>query len=108
MLWPNDPEGLFTTLSALMNTFAGLCFSLLMRKNSTEKGTNSKLIKMWGLLAFCLILFGGIMGLWEPVNKKRWSFSFAFITSGITGAALCLCFALVDMLDNKFIKEKLA
>lgn len=48
------------------------------------------------------------MGLWEPVNKKRWSVSFAFVTSGISGAALCLCFAVVDILDNKFIKEKAA
>lgn len=43
----------------------------------------------------------------DACNKKRWSVSFAFITSGISGAALCLCFALVDIMNKPFIKEKL-
>ena len=34
MFYPNDPEGLFSTLTSLMNTFYGLCFSLLMRYNT--------------------------------------------------------------------------
>jgi predicted acyltransferase len=34
MLYPNDPEGLFTTLSSFTNTLAGLAFSLLMRHNT--------------------------------------------------------------------------
>ncbi len=34
MMYPNDPEGLFSTLTSLMNTFSGLCFSLLMRYNT--------------------------------------------------------------------------
>ena len=34
MMYPNDPEGIFTTLSAFTNTLAGLAFSLLMRYNT--------------------------------------------------------------------------
>jgi len=33
MMYPNDPEGFFTTLSSLTNTYAGLAFSLMMRWN---------------------------------------------------------------------------
>jgi predicted acyltransferase len=107
MMWPNDPEGLFTTLTAFLNTFAGLCFSLLMRRNSQQKGSNLTLLKMWGALSVGLAAVGGLAAIGEPVCKKRWSVSFAFITSGLSGAALCLCFVLVDMLDKPIIKEKL-
>jgi predicted acyltransferase len=32
--YPNDPEGLFSTLTALMNTMQGMCYTLLMRHNT--------------------------------------------------------------------------
>lgn len=34
MMWPYDPEGILSTLPSIFNTFIGLCYSLLMRKNS--------------------------------------------------------------------------
>jgi predicted acyltransferase len=107
MFWPYDPEGFISTLPSFLNTFAGLCYTLLMRRNSQQKGSNLTLLKMWAALSLGLIAVGGLAAIGEPVCKKRWSVSFAFITSGITGAALCLCFVLVDMLDKPFIKEKL-
>lgn len=107
MLWPNDPEGLFSTLTAFINTFAGLCFSLLMRKNTQRKGSNSDLVKYWLGLAGILAVLGGALVAFEPVCKKRWSASFAFFTSSLSGGALCLCFYLVDILNKPLIKEKL-
>ena len=106
MMWPNDPEGIFTTLSALVNTFAGLCFSLVMRSNGQEG--NKALTKKWLYLTGALITLGGLFTILEPVCKKRWSVSFAFYTSALSGLALCLCFFVVDILDKPLIKEKLA
>jgi hypothetical protein len=45
MMLPYDPEGIISTLPSFVNTFAGLCYSLLMRKNSSNKGTNITLLK---------------------------------------------------------------
>ena len=64
------------------------------------------LLKYWAVFTGILILIGEttfILG--EPVCKKRWSVSFAFITSGISGAALCFCFIAVDILNKPFIKN---
>lgn len=106
MMYPNDPEGVFTTLSAFTNTLAGLAFSLLMRYNTQKKGDKMNLLKYWSLLTAVLIGLGLIAYFsGEPVCKKRWSISFAFITSGLSGAALSFCFVVVDMLDKPFIKN---
>ena len=59
-------------------------------------------------LAATFAAFGGLLAIFEPVCKKRWSASFAFLTSSYTGFLLCLCFFLVDILDKPLIKEKLA
>ena len=61
----------------------------------------------WLLLSIFLIGTGYLISQGDACNKKRWSVSFAFITSGISGLALTLCFIFVDILDKKFIKEKL-
>jgi len=108
MMWPNDPEGIFTTLSSFVNTFAGLCFSLVMRYNTQKKGDNKSLVKYWVGLSGTFAAVGGLLAIFDPVCKKRWSASFAFLTSGYTGFLLCLCFFLVDILDKPLIKEKLS
>jgi len=59
-------------------------------------------------LAATFAAIGGLLAIFEPVCKKRWSASFAFLTSSYTGFLLCLCFFLVDILDKPLIKEKLA
>jgi predicted acyltransferase len=107
MIYPNDPEGIFTTLSAFTNTYAGLIFSLLMRWNSQKKGTNQTLMKQWLIFASSLAVIGGLFVIFDPVCKKRWSVSFAFFTSAISGFGLSLCFNVVDILNNPFIKEYL-
>ena len=107
MMYPNDPEGLFSTLTSFMNTFYGLCFSLLMRYNTQKKGNKTDLLLMWSLLSMTLIAVGYEITHGDACNKKRWSVSFGFITSGISGTALCLCFVFVDILNKPFIKEKL-
>ena len=65
------------------------------------------LLLLWVLLSIVLITVGYEITFGDACNKKRWSVSFGFITSGISGAALCLCFIFVDILNKPFIKEKL-
>ena len=65
------------------------------------------LLLYWTLLSMSLITVGYLISYGDACNKKRWSVSFAFASSGISGAGLCLCFVVVDMLNKPFIKEKL-
>ncbi len=65
------------------------------------------LLFKWLILGLSLLLIGYEASFGEPVNKKRWSISFAFITSGLSGLSLCLCFVIVDILNYKLIKETL-
>ncbi len=107
MFAPTDPEGIFTTLSAFINVFNGMFYSLLMKYNTKRfQGDKSSLLIMWSILTIVLILIGyETSAIGDVINKKRWSVSFAFVTSGISGTALCLCFIFVDILDRPRIKN---
>ena len=51
---------------------------------------------------------GGLAAIGDAVCKKRWSVSFAFLTSSFSGLWLCICFYIVDILDKRVIREQLA
>jgi hypothetical protein len=59
MIYPNDPEGLFTTLSSFINAYAGYWFSLTM---FDHKGQTKKTVIIWtvagALCALNLAAFG--------------------------------------------------
>ena len=107
MFAPTDPEGVFTTLTAFINVFNGMFYSLIMRYNTRRfNGDKMSLLLLWSLLTIVLILIGyETSAIGDAINKKRWSVSFAFVTSGFSGAVLCLCFALVDIYNKSWIKN---
>ncbi len=107
MFAPTDPEGIFTTITAFINVFTGIFFSLLMRYNTKRfNGDKSSLLLLWSLLTIVLIIIGyETSAIGDVINKKRWSVSFAFVTSGFSGSVLCLCFALVDIYNKPWIKN---
>ena len=107
MFAPTDPEGVFTTLTAFINVFTGMFYSLIMRYNTKRfNGDKMSLLLLWSLLTIVLIIIGyETSAIGDEINKKRWSVSFAFVTSGLSGAVLCLCFALVDIYNKPWIKN---
>ena len=74
-----DPEGLLSTLGALVNVLAGAMAGIYVQR----RGIKASL----GMLVFCgfmLFIFGlGIDG-WVPIIKKIWTPSFALYSSGVT------------------------
>jgi predicted acyltransferase len=106
MLWPTDPEGLFTTISAVFNTYAGLMFCLLMKSVKDTSNKNTLLFK-WLLLSFSLATLGLYISYWEYPNKKIWTIPFAFITSAFTGLFLCFLYFLIDVLNFPLLKNYL-
>ncbi|MBP7664159.1 MAG: DUF5009 domain-containing protein [Shewanella sp.] len=91
-----DPEGLLSTIPAIVNALAGVFVGHFIVK-SHPKGEWVKV----GLLAVaggaCLAL-GWLLDLIIPVNKELWTSSFVLVTSGWSMILLAAFYALVDVL----------
>lgn len=92
-----DPEGLLSTIPAIVNALAGVFVGHFIVK-SHPKGEWVKV----GLLAAaggaCLAL-GWLLDLIIPVNKDLWTSSFVLVTSGWSMILLAAFYALVDVLN---------
>ena len=101
MIFPNDPEGLFTSLGAFLNAFAGYTFCLIMMDN---KGDINKVMKLWviGSLIMGAVVYP--LTIMMPLNKKIWSISFVFLTSAVSGLSLTFITFFVDVLGGKHPK----
>jgi predicted acyltransferase len=65
------------------------------------------MLKIWTILGIVLAVIGLLFALFNPLNKKIWSLSFMFFTSGMSVICLILIYLLVDILDSKIIKKVL-
>lgn len=101
MIYPNDPEGLFTTLSAFLNAYAGYYFCLIMLDN---KNQIKKILTLWTVASLLLGAVVSPLTLMMPLNKKIWSISFVFLTSAASGLALTLITYLFDVLNKKYVR----
>ncbi|EAS02013.2 heparan-alpha-glucosaminide N-acetyltransferase, putative (macronuclear) [Tetrahymena thermophila SB210] len=104
MMKPSDPEGLFTTLGALVTTFIGLCYGLALQEFKSQK---KRLSCIWFVMSLVLVFIGGICCFLTPINKKVWSPSFVFIVGSMSGAFLNLCFIVVDIYNNLKLNKAL-
>jgi predicted acyltransferase len=94
----NDPEGLFTTLTAFINGYAGYWYCLTMFDN---KNDTKKLVKIW-IVAGVLCCLTALPLTWlMPLNKKIWSISYTFLTIGISGISLALITVLLDVFKKQ-------
>lgn len=95
---PNfDPEGILSTLPALVTTLLGTLAGDWLRPS------RSKRLKAFGLFSAGTALT--ILGLWLhrffPINKQLWTSTFVLFTAGAALLVLGLCFVLVDGLGIK-------
>ena len=74
-----DPEGLLSTLPAIVNVIAGYFAGDYIRRNGNSYETISKL-----MIAGAVLILGAFI--WDmafPINKKIWTSSFVLITVGL-------------------------
>lgn len=94
---PFDPEGLLSTLPAIVNVIAGyIAGSYLQRK-----GQNYETISKLFLAGFALILVALSWDLVFPINKKLWTSSFVLLTVGIDLFVLGTLVYLLDMMGKR-------
>lgn len=97
-----DPEGLLSTICALVNTLLGFYCGMKMKKgvNLSEKTGN---VFMLGTV---LVVCGFLLNFFMPYNKHIWSPSFALATSGACALLLGLSMKLIDGNGRKgYVKD---
>lgn len=92
-----DPEGLLSTLPAIVNVIAGYAAGLFIQRNGQNYETLAKL-----LMAGALMI---VLGIWWdllfPINKKLWTSSYVLLTVGIDLIVLAFLVFIVDMAQQK-------
>lgn len=88
-----DPEGLLSTLPAIVTTLLGYWAGLLI-PHSGANGRTAALLVGLGLVCFAV---GWGWGFWFPISKKLWTSSFVLLTGGLAMVALALCLLAFDV-----------
>jgi predicted acyltransferase len=88
---PFDPEGLLSTLPAIVNVLAGYLAGQFIRENGNTYQGLAKLL----LVGFSLILIAEAWNWGFPINKKLWTSPFVLYTVGLDlGILAAIIFAL--------------
>ncbi|MEW6237372.1 MAG: heparan-alpha-glucosaminide N-acetyltransferase domain-containing protein [Candidatus Omnitrophota bacterium] len=97
--WPNapaagfDPEGVFSTLPAIVTTLLGYFAGTWLRSHQEEK---SRLIGLFLSGDACLLL-GYILTAWMPFNKNLWTVPYVFLTAGLALHLLAFFYLIIDV-----------
>jgi len=90
---PFDPEGLMSTLSAIVEVLFGyLIGSMIIKK---EK--NYELVSILFIIGIGFVLLGYSLDYFVPINKKIWSSSFTIYTSGLAIILLSFLIWVIDI-----------
>lgn len=88
-----DPEGLFSTLPAVVTVLAGYFAGIWLRKQPPYTRTSINL----ALVGIICLLVGWNWGLFFPINKKLWTSSFVLFTAGWAILLLAGCYELIEV-----------
>jgi len=91
-----DPEGLVSTLPAIVTAISGILIGKLLRHYK-----NNKLIIL-SILGLLMIVIGTVWSYWFPINKAIWSSSFVLVTSGWATLILGVVHYITDVKKVKF------
>ncbi|MGB6153996.1 MAG: DUF5009 domain-containing protein [Pricia sp.] len=86
-----DPEGLLSTLPAIVSSLLGVFTGLILTSKQPKKAT----ILMG--LGGALLIVGYIWDVVFPINKALWSSSFVLVTAGWANLILALIYYLTDI-----------
>lgn len=93
---PFDPEGIFSSMSAIVTVLLGYLVGLLI-KNSEKKKLPLNLLLYGG----GLVVFGLLWSVILPLNKPLWTGSYVAYTAGLAMLLLSLLVWLVDIKGYK-------
>lgn len=87
-----DPEGLLSTLPAIVTAMLGQFTGEFVKDSSCKKKT------LWMLVAAAGLLVAGLIwNLWFPINKKLWTSSFTLVVGAYSLGLFALFHWLIDV-----------
>lgn len=94
---PFDPEGILSTLPAIVNVIFGYFAGLFLQKN----GKNYKTIALLMIAGALLVFLALSWDLLFPINKKLWTSSYVLLTVGIDLMVLAVLVYVIELLNKK-------
>jgi predicted acyltransferase len=94
LLSPEEPEGLLSTLPAIVNVMAGYLVGYFIKKNPRSYEMLAKLM-LAGFAAICIAYMWNMV---FPINKKLWTSSYALYTIGLDCIIIAVIIYIVDFL----------
>ncbi|AFY45380.1 Heparan-alpha-glucosaminide N-acetyltransferase [Nostoc sp. PCC 7107] len=88
-----DPEGLFSTLPAVVTVFLGYFTGDWLRTQPIKSRTSINLV-IFGLIT---LIIGQLWGFIFPINKQLWTSSYVLFTAGWALLTLALCYELIEV-----------
>ena len=92
-----DPEGLLSTLPAIVNTIAGYFAGVYLR----EKGRGYESVAMLLLAGVAAVAIALCWNPFFPINKKLWTSSFVALTVGLDLIVLGVLVYLIDIRNRR-------
>ncbi len=94
-LWRNDPwdpEGILSTIPAVVTSLLGVAFGQALRAGGAQL-TNLLRLAGWSAAG---VAAGLLWGLWFPINKNLWTSSYVLFSGGAAGVLLTLSLWAID------------
>ena len=88
-----DPEGLLSTIPAIVTTLLGILTGHWLR---TERTRYEKVVGMFVAGAICVAI-GWAWNPFFPINKALWTSSYVLFTAGLALEFLALCYWVIDI-----------
>jgi predicted acyltransferase len=88
-----DPEGLFSTLPAVVSVLLGHFTGEWLRKQPIKSSTSMDLV----LVGLSCLVVGEVWGFWFPINKKLWTSSYVIFTTGWALILLAACYEWIEV-----------
>ncbi|PKD21634.1 hypothetical protein APR41_01190 [Salegentibacter salinarum] len=94
---PFDPEGLLSTLPAVVNVIAGYVAGVFIQKS----GNNIRTVIKLSIVGVVLLVVAQIWGIWFPINKPIWSSSYVIYSTGWTLFVLSVLILIIEIFGFK-------
>lgn len=96
---PGDPEGIFSTVPAIVSALAGIFAGELLRRNAGRNVAREapRTLTYLTLAGAVLVLLGLALAPLFPINKNLWSPTYVLFTTGAALLALAATHFLVDV-----------
>ncbi len=94
---PFDPEGILSSLPAVVNVIAGYFTGMFIQKHGNNKSTVAKLLVAAAVLLTAGLLWGTVF----PINKPIWTSSYVLYSVGWDLAILAVLMLVIEILRVK-------